>query len=594
MNQFKFYLNILLLTLCCILSTTMVGQSEVGKNCAELTVYADSLDKLLLARQPVKAIQMADSVLMKNKNSRCSATIRINVAKGRAYQFRHEFETALEIYHNTLKVATNNNLKKEEVDIKLSLAVIYEANSRPKLCKQYLAEAKQTIDQYQVNSQLSRYYIRAASYERLYADKRLAQKYALLGIQLGEQYGVVRSVADGNLLLGILTEDFAKSIAYSQRSADLFFELGNFIMGTYLELNMARRFLMQEDFVAVEKIITKVKALSENYASNDRIYFDVRKSIARREADLSEKIGDKDRQIAALQAYNNYSELSTDLDTQDKINQLILDNSLSEEKEKVAVAKRRSQLLLVVLLILSVIVITLARLYLSNRKKSDKIAEQTLTITQQYKELTELYDYQSTLLNEVHHRIKNNLQLIISLLTLQKAKLGNVINSNVLEMLCYRINSIALIHEQLYHSKEFDTVNVARYAEDILANYRTLATEQKVKITYEIENLKLNLETVTPLGLIWSELISNSIKYNQNSTNLIIHFSLSKQADRYTMHYYDNGVGYPDGEFRATPSGMGFMIIQSLSRQLFAETNMHNSSGAHFTMKFTEKTLSTL
>ena len=222
------------------------------------------------------------------------------------------------------------------------------------------------------------------------------------------------------------------------------------------------------------------------------------------------------------------------------------------------------------------------------------IDERTQEVVDEKNKVEKLFQYQSTLLGEVHHRIKNNLQLIISLLLIQKNKIGDDFDTGVLDMLSNRIKSISLIHEQLYNNTNFETINTKLYAEKLLENYRPLIVQQNAVVDYNVEEIHLNLETITPLGLIWSELISNSLKYNLGKRDLRIHFKLERQGHSFFMHYKDNGRGYAKGHFEGNKAGMGYLIIDSLSRQLFAKTNSFNDGGANFTMNFEEKKISTI
>ena len=89
-------------------------------------------------------------------------------------------------------------------------------------------------------------------------------------------------------------------------------------------------------------------------------------------------------------------------------------------------------------------------------------------------------------------------------------------------------------------------------------------------------------------------MISNSLKYNTNIEELKIYFELIKDGDDFIMNYRDNGKGYPDGQFEGNEKGMGYTIISSLTRQLFAESSTFNDKGAHFKMKFGQKKISPL
>ncbi len=249
------------------------------------------------------------------------------------------------------------------------------------------------------------------------------------------------------------------------------------------------------------------------------------------------------------------------------------------------------------LLLLFLLIGMIVRWRTLNLKKYQKklehtIQERTLQVVEEKNKVEELYKYQSTLLSEVHHRVKNNLQLIISLLVLQQAKLKKDMDPTILDTLSKRINSISLIHEQLYDDTQFDVVNTRLYLEKLLHNFNALISEQHAIVELEVGDIHFNLDTITPLGLIWSELISNSLKYNQDKKGLKLYFKLEKREKGYFMHYHDNGKGYTNGRFESTSSGMGNFIIQSLARQLMAKTESYNSEGAHFTMEFEEKQIS--
>lgn len=156
---------------------------------------------------------------------------------------------------------------------------------------------------------------------------------------------------------------------------------------------------------------------------------------------------------------------------------------------------------------------------------------------------------------------------------LQKAKMeSNPAGQSFINILSHRIKSISLIHDQLYNLKEFEKVNVGLYTSSIEKNLMPLSPNKDVKFEQAIDEIHLNLETVTPLGLICSELISNSLKYNHEKVGLKVSLEIKVDGNMFIMHYHDNGIGYPEGEFTKNTNDIGHIIIQSLSRQLIAET----------------------
>ena len=558
----------------------------------DLEMFADSLRFLITQFKPNQVIAHVDSLNNEYKGVICPALIRSHSWKGYALEHLFRFDEAVEIYNDILKTAKRYGYTKEEIIIRMSLARTYEAINRPELCEQYLNEIEELFKDFDDKKIRSHYYVRVASYQRIYKDREVAREYAQKAIDLGEESGRLGSLAGGNMLLGMLTEDFDESMELFKKASGYMFEERDYVGYLFQELGIARKYLRRGNYDAAIEGIRSVENDTKYLGDNEKIFYEFNSYLARTKAELYEGLGEKDSVISALKDVNKYSTLFGDIANQEKINQLVLDNALSLEKEKVEDANRWTNMLYLSIIFLIASIFLLLRQYLQIRSKNQKIEEQASTITKQYDELEDLYNYQITLLSEVHHRIKNNLQLIISLLTLQKAKLSNAMDGEILDMLSYRISSISLIHEQLYNLSEFDKIDIQLYAKDLLKNFMTLISEKNVKIDYKLDDVQLNLETITPLGLIWSELISNSLKYNSAKDGLEIYFDLVSNGDTYTMHYFDNGVGYPSGQFDANSQGMGYTIIQSLSRQLSAEATAYNDNGAHFKMEFQQKTIS--
>jgi len=567
--------------------------SKKCKN-AQLTIYADSVKKLNLSYQPYKVFPISDSLASIYVGDDCPEMVNILSAKANAFELIFNFESALAIYNDLLKIAIAQNYSDSEIEIRLSLARVHETISRPEFCLENLNQAKKLIDAHNLTQHLSRYYVRLASYQRIYKDKKLAVENAQLAVELGKQHKVKRSEADGNLILGLVTEDFETSIAYTKESAKLFYELEDYTGAMYQEINIAHKYLKVDAYDDLMKTLTLIEDYTEKINHNEKVYYQFKGQIYRIKAQFYEKTNNKDSLISALKNHNIYSGLFGKVVNQEQINHLLLDNALKEERDKIATAKKLNYFLFFSLLALSLIVFLLLRMYYLNKLKKNKIQQQASTIRKQFDELTKVYNYQTTLLSEVHHRIKNNLQLIISLVTIQKSKLKKNVDTDIFDMLSHRISGISLIHEQLYASKEFDTVNVELYIKSLLKNFISLISEKNIVLEHEMNNIQLNLETITPLGLIWCELISNSLKYNSDINLLRINFDLQKKGDLYFMHYYDNGAGYPTEKFKANESGMGYTIINSLSRQLSAKAKSYNSNGAHYTLEFKEKIISAI
>jgi two-component sensor histidine kinase/sensor domain CHASE-containing protein len=197
------------------------------------------------------------------------------------------------------------------------------------------------------------------------------------------------------------------------------------------------------------------------------------------------------------------------------------------------------------------------------------------------------------LLKEIYHRVKNNLQIIISLLNLQSRKTKD---KNVIEILTdsqNRIRSMALIHERLYKSKDLSGINIKEYIHDLANNlfhsYGVLSS--RIKLNTDIDDIMINLDTATPCGLIVTELVSNSLKHafpEGKKGELIIKLK-SDNYENFTLIVKDNGIGFPkDLDFRTTNT-LGMQLVTGLVSQLKGTIDLDQSSGTEFKIIFKEK-----
>ena len=199
------------------------------------------------------------------------------------------------------------------------------------------------------------------------------------------------------------------------------------------------------------------------------------------------------------------------------------------------------------------------------------------------------------LLSEIHHRVKNNLQNIIGLLSLYESKIEDPHAKSYMKDVSGKIHSIALIHEQLYEVKEFEFTNMEEYFGELTDYYNTLVgLTHNLKFEIDAKEIKLNIETAIPLGVVCAELISNSIKYAETeSDSLNLSIKLKRcENEGFCFEYRDNGKGYADDVLESERTGMGLLLIKSMSRQLMADLEIENQNGAVTRLIFKEKEVS--
>lgn len=194
------------------------------------------------------------------------------------------------------------------------------------------------------------------------------------------------------------------------------------------------------------------------------------------------------------------------------------------------------------------------------------------------------------LLQEIHHRVKNNMQIISSLLSLQANHTDNKETVEILKESRGRVKSMAMIHEKLYHGQNIGKLNMAEYLNNLLHEivrfYSTPSSD--IDMDVDVENIKLNIDTAIPMGLMVNEIVSNSTKYAFPNKSGRITLKLKYVDDYYLLYISDNGIGLPEDLNIQESSTLGLKLINSLAIQLEGELEIKSNNGTSFLLKFKE------
>ena len=198
------------------------------------------------------------------------------------------------------------------------------------------------------------------------------------------------------------------------------------------------------------------------------------------------------------------------------------------------------------------------------------------------------------LLKEVHHRVKNNMQVISSLLNIQAETAGNDVLSGLLGASQQRIKSMSLIHENLYQSDNFQEIDFEEYIMTLTNSLCRFYSVPGVDILLDVkvDDVFLDLETAVPCGLIINEIISNSLKhaFNDGQRTGTISVDFRTSGCSYVLDIRDDGKGLPE-DFRLEDSAtMGLEIVSILTQQLDGEIQIVGTQGAAFNISFPRKT----
>jgi two-component sensor histidine kinase len=220
-----------------------------------------------------------------------------------------------------------------------------------------------------------------------------------------------------------------------------------------------------------------------------------------------------------------------------------------------------------------------------------------------FEDITERKEYESqleqsikekeVLLKEVHHRVKNNMQVISSILNLQSSYIEDETALSILRESQDRIKSMSFVHESLYQSNTLSEVNFSEYIENISRNlfHSYGRPEGGISLDFELEEIYLNLDTSIPCGLIINEVVSNSLKYafeGREIGRILIEFGRLPDG-RLKLIVGDNGIGLPDNFDVENAESLGLQLVTTLITQIGGELDIQVKDGTKFNIAFKEQ-----
>ena len=162
--------------------------------------------------------------------------------------------------------------------------------------------------------------------------------------------------------------------------------------------------------------------------------------------------------------------------------------------------------------------------------------------------------------------------------------------TNNYKALVNRVNSIASIHEMMYKKDELKDIGLINYIETLCNYIKKSMSDDSLSFDLQSQDLKFNMQTLIPLGILINELVTNSVKHGRiNGKNLAITIKISPKEEGYLLHYKDNGKGLPTEEKLKNSKSMGWYLIRSMPRQLQGTVKMSNNGGAVFDIFFREQ-----
>lgn len=488
------------------------------------------LDKAL--QKDLEGLKLMETI--DNKAGICDAMTRIS---GDLTQ-QNRLKEALEYAEKSIAVAEKYNLESEKYYVNFNAADVAMASEKYQLSLNYYKKALQISEtqhlgianKADVQNSIGNALKRLGNYKEALSNYEKAMKYAKEAHYQNAINTVTANLGEINLLLG----NYSEALNY------------------------------QLETVRLQEQDNEKSNLVENYHHVSTIY---------------SKLGDfKSALVYKQKAYDLHDSIAS-IESDAKMSELLTKYETAEKEETIASQKAIiSQQKLIKSLFIGLAVLLLGLLIFSyisfhSRAKKNKL----LAIKNAENEL---------LLKEIHHRVKNNLEIVSSLLALQSSQIEDQSTKDAMQESQNRVNSIGIVHQKLYQGTNLGAIEMKDYvlnlSESILDSF---GADEKIKLELAMENLDLDIDTAVPLGLIINELITNTVKYAlPNNSNGVLTIKLEKTSDVVLqLVVSDNGVG-KSGIVQGT--GFGGQLISLLTHQLNGKMTEENTNGTTVSFDF--------
>jgi len=259
---------------------------------------------------------------------------------------------------------------------------------------------------------------------------------------------------------------------------------------------------------------------------------------------------------------------------------------LSSKEDVISDQKRFLYFSLLIILLIAILSFVIYRSSRANKRSARLLTEKNIEIKKKNEELVNKNEEKTAMMKEIHHRVKNNLQVVNSLLKFQSREIEDDRILAMFKEAQNRVLSMALLHEKMYRSDNLQYIDVQEHitllVEDLLKTY---AVGKKIKLDIIIEEVEIGIRTLVPLGLIINEMISNTLKYafkNKDEGKITVRIK-SLESVKYEMIIGDDGIGLKQEN---KPTGMGTKLIQIFTKQLNGTLEQLDQPGTVFKLIF--------
>lgn len=410
-------------------------------------------------------------------------------------------------------------------------------------------------------------------------EHETALAYYEHALAIGERYGFYNNLSDVYISLVDLYAWFSQyeKAEKAGRNALKYAELLNnnfMIMRSWLSLGKLQN--LQGKYVsAIESLTNSITIATSDFG--DEFYLSqAYEALGRAYAGNHEyqlayqalaKYDELKNRIFTAEADQRTSKLHTEFNVAEK------EQTIQLQKNQIAKQKSVQTLIIIICTLLLLYLVLLFKTVKTNRRKNKLLQKQN--------------EEKEFLLKEIHHRVKNNLEIVSSLLSLQSSQIEDPNIAEAMEKSQQRVHSMSMIHQKLYQGKSLQTIEMKDYFENLGSHIvSTYGAEDRVGIHCTMQPLELDVDLAIPIGLIVNELLTNSMKYafpNKNKGKIVI--NLREVKGILYLDVSDNGIGKQDGG-SVSGTGFGTKLIQLLTQQLDGKMRLNQKEGLSVSFEF--------
>ncbi|MDZ4809656.1 MAG: sensor histidine kinase [Bacteroidota bacterium] len=529
----------------------------------------------------IEHIEEADSLLKEIEelpNISKTAQLKLQYLRGYFYNASEENTLATKALLQLPEMAEQEKQFDIAAEANIQMALVHEKTGDYKAARQHLNRAFYLLDKYHMDTLLGWYYVRNSSYYRIKGQRDSALYFANKSIPYAKKFLHQHALADAYLLRGILFWEKQPEISATnfQLALNYYSQQHNYrgisgmynnLSKIYLNMGYTDKALLYND--------SAVRLANYIYIPNNYINWFNRSNIYHQ----------KKQYDSALFYYKQYS---TDMINEYSKNEEKEIKKLTQQYEvdkKDSIIRSNKNRFLATIVIVALLTLVSLLLYLQNRK----IKRQNKKINAQVSELNKLVKQKQILLSELQHRVKNNLQHVLSLLDIQEESLAHNNIQEVIRENRNRIQSMALLHSKLSYANGNDAVNFEDYLHEMAALIQVayFHPQKKINIQVNCDIKQLDIDTGIPMGLIIVELLSNSLKHafiKKETGTIQINITQDIQTGKRLLEYSDDGSGF---DFKHPPrKGLGQELVNGLLKEINATLNTKHEHGTAFFIRF--------